>query len=199
MNNQFSKLITKLNSKCWLHWLFFLSFCCYSTLIFAADTGVIIKKAEVPVRKGWYMLDAEIDYRLSQVALQALNNGVFLQWSLQVKVYQQRQYIWDLKLVERKRRFRLRLHALMNMYQVTSLSNDKVGYYATLPAALQAMGSIQNMILIEQTEIQPGYQYYATIILNFDRDMLPVPLQPTAFINPEWSLSSSQYICPLKK
>lgn len=201
MSCQFSNLFIKFwsNIRYGLRWLLLLGFCCNSTLIIAANSGVVIKKAEVPVRNGWYMLDAEIDYRLSQVALQALNNGVFLQWTLQVKVYRKRQFLWDQKLADKKRRFGLRLHALMKMYQVTSLSNEKVDYYVTLAAALQAMGTIQNMPLIEQGEIQQDNQYFAAIVLIFDRDMLPVPLQPTAFVSHEWSLSSNQYLCPLKK
>ena len=144
------------------------------------------------------MLDAEIDYRLSQVALEALNNGVYLQWTLQVKVYRQRRYIWDQKLVDRKRRLRIRHHALMKMYQLTNLSNGKVKYYVTLAGALQAMGTIKNMPLLEQKAIQQDGQYFATVEVKFDWDMLPVPLQPLALFNPEWLLSSNQYLCPLK-
>ena len=201
MDYQYSNALLKLSmhSRCCIQGLFLLVLCCFSARCLAGDTGVVIKRAELTVKNNWVLLDADIDFQLSPVVFEVLRNGVYLQWTLQVKVYRQRRYIWDRKLTDKKRRFRIRHHALMKMYQLTNLSNGKVDYYVTLAAALQAMGTIKNMLLIEQGKIQQDGQYFATVAVKFDRDMLPVPLQPIAFFNPEWLLSSNLYLCSLKK
>jgi hypothetical protein len=35
--------------------------------------------------------------------------------------------------------------------------------------------------------------------VNFDRDALPLPLRPIAYIDPQWYLSSDWTLWPLKK
>ena len=42
-------------------------------------------------------------------------------------------------------------------------------------------------------------QYVVAIKVSFDRDALPLPLRPLAYINPQWYLSSEWTLWPLKK
>jgi hypothetical protein len=53
--------------------------------------------------------------------------------------------------------------------------------------------------LIGKSELAPEKQYLLAVKVNFDRDALPLPLRPIAYVDPQWYLSSDWTSWPLKK
>jgi hypothetical protein len=155
-----------------------------------------IKQVQTSLHGDNYELSADIDYQLTEKAKEALENGVPLYWELRIKLVQQRDILWAKTLVDLSIRYRLQYHALLNMYRVVIIQPDdrkKNGdsyNFSTLSAALDLMASLHNMPLIEQSKIKANKQYIVQIKANFERDALPLPLQPIAYINPQWYLSS---------
>jgi hypothetical protein len=161
--------------------------------------AVTVKKAELNLKNGSYLLSAEINYRLSVKAMDALQNGIPLFWDVQIKVQKQRNYLWNKTLVNKQLRYRIQYHALLNMYRIRNENSGEMANFSTLSAALAMMSSIRGVRLMEKSEIEPENRYIAGIRVKFDREALPLPLRPTAYLNPQWYLSSDWHLWYLTK
>ncbi|MDD5580194.1 MAG: DUF4390 domain-containing protein [Methylobacter sp.] len=161
--------------------------------------AVDIRKAEIILQNDSYVLSADISYELSPRAMDALKNGVPLFWVMQVKVQQQRDYLWNKTVVDRNIRYRIQYHALLNMYRVRNENRGDVFNFSTLSAALDLMSTVRDFRIMDKTEIVSGKDYLAKMKVRLDRDALPLPLRPVAYANPQWYLSSDWYVWPLKK
>ena len=162
---------------------------------FAAE----VKRAEITLQGDIYVLSADIVYRLSDKAKEALQSGVPLFWDIQVRLLQHRDVLWNKMLVDTAIRYRIQYHALLNMYRVRNEVDGEVYNFSTLPAALDLMSTISDFPLIEETELASENQYLGALRVSFDREALPLPLRPTAYIDPQWYLSSDWTLWPLKK
>lgn len=160
--------------------------------------AVTVKRAELNLQGDSYVLSADIDYQLSPRAKKALQNGVSLFWVVQLKVWQQRDYFWDKRLVYKEVRYRIQYHALLNMYRVRNESSGAVDNFSTLPAALDLMSTVRDIHVIDRAGLVAGEAYLAGVKVRFDRDALPLPLRPAAYVNPQWYLSSDWYLWSLK-
>jgi Domain of unknown function (DUF4390) len=161
--------------------------------------GVRVKSAEVTLLGDDYVLTADIDYQLSEKAIEALNNGVALYWAYQFKIMERRSYLWDKAVAEKAFRYRIQYHALLKMYRVRNENNGVVDNFSSLQAALDLLSTLRDYRLIEKAKIDDQKEYVAGIKVNFERDTLPLPLRPMAYLNPDWYLSSDWTLWPLKK
>ncbi|ESS71766.1 hypothetical protein MGMO_91c00170 [Methyloglobulus morosus KoM1] len=168
-------------------------------LAYPGNTGVIIKNAETSLLGDDYVLTADIDYQLSEKAIEALNNGVSLYWTYQFRIRKHRDFLWDNTLVEKSFRYRIQYHALLKMYRVSNESNGSVDNFSTLQAALDLLSTLRDYRLIEKIKISDKESYVAGMKITFERDALPLPLRPIAYTNSQWFLSSDWYLWPLKK
>lgn len=165
-----------------------------------ADTlAVTVKKAELRLQGGSYLLSAEIAYQLSAKAMEALHNGIPLFWDVQLKIQQEREYLWNKTVTEKELRFRIQYHALLNMYRIRNENSGEVYNFSTLSAALDLMSSIRGVPALNKAEIDPEKHYLAGIKVKFDHESLPLPLRPLAYLNPQWYLSSDWYLWSLTK
>jgi hypothetical protein len=166
---------------------------------FADEFAAEVKQAEITLQGNSYVLSANIVYQLSEKAKEALQNGVPLFWDIQVKILQHRDILWDKTLVDTAIRYRLQYHALLNMYRVKNEGQAEVYNFSTLSAALDLMSAVRDLRLIEKARLAPEKKYLCAVKVNFDREALPLPLHPMAYIDPQWYLSSDWTLWPLKK
>ncbi|MDD5269370.1 MAG: DUF4390 domain-containing protein [Methylococcales bacterium] len=167
---------------------------------YADEFAAEVKQAEVTLHGDYYLLSADIVYQLSEKAMEALQNGVPLFWDIQFKVLEQRDVLWDKTLVDTAIRYRLQYHALLNMYRVRDEGDGTVYNFSTLFAALDLMSTVRDFRLIGGlSELAPEKQYLLAMKVNFDRDALPLPLRPIAYVDRQWYLSSDWTLWPLKK
>jgi hypothetical protein len=162
---------------------------------FAAD----VKQAEITLQGNSYVLSADIVYQLSEKAKEALQNGVPLFWDIQVKILQRRDVIWDKTLVDTTLRYRIQYHALLNMYRVRNEGSGEVYNFSMVSAALDLMSAVRNFRVIDKAALAPEKQYLCAMKVSFDRNALPLPLRPIAYVDPQWYLSSDWTLWPLKK
>lgn len=188
-----------LNNFCLPAFLSGVLYCLLPLSGYADEFSAEVKQAEITLQGDSYVLSADIVYQLSEKALVALQNGVPLFWDIQVKIRQHRDVVWDKTLVDTGIRYRIQYHALLNMYRVSNESNGEVNNFSTLSAALDSMSSIHDFHLIERAKLAPEIQYLYAVKVNFDREALPLPLRPIAYIEPQWYLSSDWTIWPLRK
>jgi len=177
--------------------------CCLFTLLPAlgyADTfGVEVKNAEITLQDNSYVLSADMDYRLSVRALEALQNGVPLYWDIHIKIQQHRDYFWDKTLINTGIRYRIQYHALLNMYRVINEGSGELYNFSTLSTALDLMSTIHGFHVMDRAVGTSTERYAVGIKVTLDRDALPLPLRPIAYTNPQWYLSSDWTLWPLIK
>lgn len=166
---------------------------------FAAESDILIEKARIFEKEQSYALDADITYHLTPKVLKTVQNGIPLQWVLRVQLYRLRPYLWNECVVDVLQRYRIRYHALMNTYQVLDEDRGEANYFSTLPAALEAFGTIRDVPLPGLQLLHKDNRYVARIKMQLDREALPLPLRPIAYINSDWYLSSDWYSWPLQK
>lgn len=165
----------------------------------AEGFGVGVKNAEIMLQDDSYVLSADIDYRLSARAKEALQNGVPLYWDIHIKTLQHRDYFWDSTLANAGLRYRIQYHALLNMYRVRNEGDGELYNFSTLSAALDSMATIRDFRVMDKALYVPGKRYAVGIKVTLDRDALPLPLRPVAYTNPQWYLSSDWTLWPLTR
>ena len=166
---------------------------------YADDAATEVIDAEVTLHNNHYVVSADLTYQLSKRATSALQSGVPLFWSIQIKLLQQRSILWDKILFQTEIHYRLQYQALLNVYRVENLTSGETYNFSTLYAALDLMSSIRDFPIIEKSTITLDKDYLCALKIKFDGDLLPLPLRPLAYIDKQWFLSSDWTLWPLKK
>lgn len=169
----------------------------FLNLAIAETHDVTVKKAEFRLINGVYLLSADINYHIGSRALDALQNGIPLFWDLDVIVKEQRDFLWDKTVIEKVFRYRIQYHALLNMYRVRYENSGDVFNFSTLAGAIDLLSSVRDLPIMKRDRLYPEKKYLAAVKVIFDRESLPLPLRPVAYLNPQWYLSSEWYVWPL--
>ena len=168
-------------------WSAILLFCIAAAVAAAEFT---ITKATARLEEGVYLLDAAIDYRFSEVVLEALENGVPLTVELHVEVRREGAWVWEADVVDRRLRSQIRYSPLLGTYQVTHLESGAKRSFATRDAALSALGEIKDLAVVHADALKPGESYRIDMQATLDIESLPLPLRPRAYLSGDWNLSS---------
>lgn len=142
-------------------------------------------------------IDANLHYRLSDKAEEALNNGVPLTFVTHIEIRDDDVWIWQPDLVDRRLRSTLTFHALSGLYEVHQLDSGFSQQFATRDAALQALGEIRGLRLIPSSELRKGATYTVRLDTYLDLEALPLTLRPLAHLTPAWHLESDPWERPL--
>ena len=67
------------------------------------------------------------------------------------------------------------------------------------PAAIAALGEIEDLWLLEQERLEPDENYLLKVKVSLDIEALPLPLRPVAYLKPSWDLSSGWSRWPLER
>ena len=140
--------------------------------------------------EGQFLVDAEIDYRFSDKAIEALVNGVPLTLEVHVQLRDRDAWIWQDDLIDLRLRYRIRYLALAAVYQVVDLQSDTHQNFHTQRSAFEALGDIRNLSLISADKLQKGRSYRLSLRSSLDIEALPLPLRPMAYVTSSWKLSS---------
>ncbi len=165
-------------------------------LLFATPTlnagpfnAQIIAASLEPENQG-YLLNADVKFKLSPTAIEAIEHSISLFWIIRLKLYRPQVFFWDKKILDYSIRYRLRFHALLNMYQIENMTSGEIRRFFSLPVALNAMGKIRDVKVTEAYETDQFEMLLATLQVQFDREALPLPLRPVAYFDSHWDLSS---------
>ncbi len=164
----------------------------------AAQYRFNVLHADTTLVDGVYLLNARVDYRLSEVILGALRSGVTLTVQAEVEVERERTLLWDAELTHLSQRYELRYHALTRQYLVKNLNTAVQQAFPTQAAALSALGEIKNVPLLDEHLLTPGVNYNARLRARLDHSQLPAPLRLTALLSPAWQTASAWYTWPLQ-
>jgi len=146
---------------------------------------------------GRYLLSAEIDYRFSERALEALENGVPLTIEVHLQVRKTGAWIWDESLVDQRLRYRIRYKPLSERYLVSRLPGENGRTFVTRQAAVAALGELRDLYLINEQRLDPSQDYEVHLRASLDIEELPLPLRPMAYLRAGWKQSTGWIKRPL--
>ena len=157
----------------------------------AADFDV--RTANIRLADGAWTLTARIDYRLTEKAIQALENGVTLTFRVEVSISRERRFWLDPEVVSDQRDWQLSYDALTKRYLVRYPDNREPTSHGTLFGALNALGRVQSLPIAEGARLERGQTYTVAVRSVLDQQTLPGPLQILAFWDSGFSLESDWY------
>jgi hypothetical protein len=128
-----------------------------------AEDGIVITEARTRLEEGVWYLDAVIDYRLNATALEALESGLPLDIELEIRLERRRPIIWDAEFGELRQRYQLQFHALTERYITRNLNSGEQSSYASLGAALAALGQVRGLPLVDDALVDPDTKHYVEL------------------------------------
>lgn len=155
--------------------------------------GFSVRDTRTSLEDGVYRLDARLKLQLTAQPLEALKNGVPLQIALDIEVLRPRRYLWAAEVAALEQRFELRYHALTERYEVHNLNSGARHSYYSLASALQGLGRIRGLPVIDARLLDPDEHYLLNLGVRLEIDSLPVPLRMRAYLSGDWWLNSGWY------
>lgn len=159
----------------------------------ARADGIDINHASATVVNGVVMVSADMTYHLSGKAIEALVNGVPLTFNVDVEIKRYRKWLWNQTVVSVRQSYRLEYHALSKQYLVVNLITGAHRSFQTLQDAVDGLGRIRHIPVVENHLLQRPGEYLARIQAQLDIEALPSPLSPLAYLSDDWRLSSDWY------
>ncbi len=153
---------------------------------------------------GVYRVSGTIYLRLPTGATDALHSTLPLTIRVEVQFLNRLWFWWDNSEFERTVRYRLTYYSLADRYVVEieppegdeaeSLQATAGGFerqtFPTLRAALDHIGRIDSLPVVEASELDSNLRYDIRIRAVLDQDGYPGPIRLLAFWRPDWSISS---------
>lgn len=152
-----------------------------------------IRSASVELQSGVYYLDAWVEYRLSFEAREALEAGVALTLQTEVEFLRNRRFWFDDQEASLRQSYELQYRALSARYLVMNLNSGEQSSFATLFSALNFLGRITELPLIDAALLDSDAAYDIRIRAVLSTDDIPGPLRLLAFWRRDWSLQSEWY------
>ena len=158
-----------------------------------------VRSASTTLMGGVHMLDARLQLVLSSEALNALNSGVPLTIELQMQVIRSRRFYLDAVDAELAFRFELEYRPISERYIVRNLNSGDEDSFATLYSALNNLGRIQRLPVIDESLLIPGRNYRVRLRALLATEQYSAPLRLLFFWRDEWQLKSEWYEWKLER
>jgi hypothetical protein len=142
---------------------------------------------------GVHTLDARLQLVLSSEALEALSSGVPLTIELQLQVIRIRRFVWDDAEAELALRYELQYRPLSQRYLVRNLNSGDQDSFATLYSALNNLGRVQGLPVIDDALLEYGKNYRVRLRAMLNTQQYSAPLRLLLFWRDEWQLQSEWF------
>ena len=152
-----------------------------------------VRSASVTLNTGVYYLDAWIEYRLPSAAREALDSGVPLIIGIDVQFINPRWYWADEEIGELRQSYQIQYHSVSERYIILNLNTEEQTTFSTLFSALNDLGRIMELPLIDAALLDSEQTYDVRIRALLSTEDFPGPLRFLAFWRPDWSISSDWY------
>ena len=158
-----------------------------------------VRSASTELVDGVYVLDARLQLVLSSEALKALNSGVPLTIELQMQVIRSRRFYFDALDAELAFRFELEYRPISQRYIVRNLNTGNQDSFATLYSALNSLGRVQRLPVIDESLLVPDRDYRVRLRALLATEQYSAPLRLLFFWRDEWQLKSDWYEWTLER
>ena len=158
-----------------------------------------VRSATTILDKQNYLLDARLQLFLSDEALNALNSGVPLTMELNGEIIRSRRFLPDAKEDELQFQYELEYRPLSQRYIVRDVKGDTQDSYATLFSALNKLGKVQDLIVIQNSSLDPLTNYRFRLQALLSTKQYSAPLRMLFFWRNQWDLKSEWFEWQLKR
>ena len=152
-----------------------------------------VRSASTRIADGVHTLDARLQLVLSSEALDALTSGVPLTIELQMELIRVRRFVWDDAAAQLVVRFQLEYRPLSQRYIVNNLNSGDQDSFATLYSALNNLGRIQGLPVIDDALLERSEDYRIRVRAMLQTQQYPAPLRLLFFWRSEWQLQSEWF------
>lgn len=163
-----------------------------------ADEGsVVIRSANSALLDGVHTASARIQFQLSERIEDALANGIALQVALDIEIYRERRFWADANVASLRFVNVLRYNQVSERYTLRNENTGRQASFATIFAALNAMGRIDALPLVDAALLRDGATHTARMRAEISIAEYPVSLRYLLFWRDDWRVASSWYTWPL--
>ena len=152
-----------------------------------------VRSASTTLADGVHRLDARLQLILSSEALAALSSGVPLTIELKTQVIRSRRFYLDSVDAEIAVRFELEYRPLSQRYLVRNLNSGERESFATLYSALNNLGRIDSLPLIDDSLLSVDRPYRIRVRTLLQTQQYPAPLRLLFFWRSQWQLKSKWF------
>lgn len=181
-----------------LSWLFISFTALFSTSV-QAEQAFSIQHADSVLIDKVYHVNAKLEYRFSDEALDALKNGVPLIILLNVEVEKKRNWWINKNIAQLEQGYLLLYHALSEKFVIHNLNSGTQENYSSLQSALYALGDLKQLPVLDAKLLNKGSTYIFKLRSFLDIESLPAPMRPLAYISSQWQLESDWYTWTLNQ
>ena len=158
-----------------------------------------VRSASTRPINGVHTLDARLQLVLSSEALAALGSGVTLSIELQIQVIRVRRFLIDDVEAELAIRYQLQYRPLSQRYIVRNLNSGNQDSFATLYSALNNLGRIQGLPVIDDALLSPDRPYRLRLRAMLNTQEYPLILRMLFFWRGQWQLQSEWFEWSLER
>jgi hypothetical protein len=158
-----------------------------------------IRSATTTLHEGVHHLEARLQLILSDEALDALKSGVPLTVELEFEVIRVRGLWLDAKDAILTFQYELEYRPLSQRYIVRNLNSGDQESFATLYSALNNLGRIQGLPVIDDAVLEPGKRYRLRLRAHLSTRQYPSSLRLLFFWRSQWQLESEWYEWTLER
>ena len=158
-----------------------------------------VRSATTEIDAGVHTLDARLQLVLSSEALSALESGVTLTIELQMQVIRVRRWIVDDTEAELAVRYELEYRPLSQRYIVRNLNSGEQDSFATLYSALNSLGRVQGLPVIDEALLDPKGKYRFRLRAMLNTQQYPATLRLLFFCRGQWQLQSEWFEWSLER
>jgi len=152
-----------------------------------------LRVASVQARLGpnQLIVSGNAEIALTPKVEEALNNGIPLEFVVEVRLHRRRALIWDQIARSFSARRELRYHALAGQYLVTRRGPGEPtrASFQALAEALAAVGSLDESLALDPP-LEGSGDYRVGVRVHLDIEALPPVLRPVAYTARAWDLNS---------
>jgi hypothetical protein len=182
-------------------------------LLIALPLVLAVRAEDRPAREGYFdvrsastavvdnviELEARLQLVLSDEALAALDAGVPLTIELKLELIRERRFMLDATDAELTLRYALEYKPLAQRYIVRNLNSGDQDSFATLYSALNNLGRIQDLPVIDESILLPDASYRMRLQALLNTQQYPAPLRLLFFWRDQWQLKSEWFEWPLEQ
>jgi hypothetical protein len=164
----------------------------------SASADFRVLQAGSSLAEGVHRVDARIDFRFSDDAIEAMDNGVAVTVSVRMQVLRLRPLL-DETVAQVRARYRIQLHSLSRSFVVANLSTDETQTYQNFDSMIAALGQLSDFPLLDDEVLDDDENYRVRLRATLDIESLPAPMRPLAYLSSSWRLSSDWVSWPLRR
>ena len=156
----------------------------------SAPSAFVVRSAAVDADT----LAARLEWRPDARVLEALDNGIALQFDVRVKARGAATLLGRPTLAVQTRHLQLRYFPLSRQYQLRDLDLNQARSYAARALALAALEDLRLPLPAWNGANAEGF----SLEISLDRDALPGALRMPALLVPAWRLCRGEYAWPAR-